>query len=95
MNAEAQRAFWVHYQSAEQHMKDLKIILPNLDNDLQAMARALKDEPLLSTGSLSYIHFRLLELAQYTDDIYRAVRQKRQDGEEADRRIDAMIGVVA
>lgn len=95
MNAEVQRAFWAHYRNAQLHLSYLRIILPNLGEDLRSMSRALNDEPSLLSGQLPYIRNQLTELAEYAGEIDRAVRQKCQDGEDADRRIDVMIGVAS
>ena len=95
MNADARRAYWVHYRSASDLIPDMKGRLTSLEGDLEAMRDAMHGEPSLVENGFPYIVNRLDELAAYAREIKAGVERKRQDGAEADARLDALIGAMA
>ncbi len=94
MNAEVRRAYWVHYKNAEGDIRQCKDLLTEIEGELLALRRAMHDDPSLLENGFAYVVNRADELATYAREIQDSIRRKRQDGAEADARIDLMIGAV-
>ncbi len=92
MNAEARRAFWIHYRNAQDYAGELRTLLTLMEGEFEALARVMKDEPTLVENGFRHLANRTVDLAQYAREIEGSIDRKRQDGAEADARIDLMVG---
>jgi hypothetical protein len=91
MNDEARRDFWVHYRAAQDYLGELRTILTLAEGEFEALARVMKDDPTLVENGYRRLASRIYDLAQYAIEIEDGIDRKRVDGDEADKRIDAMI----
>ncbi len=95
MNVEARRAFWIHYRNAQDYTGELRTLLMLIEGEFEALARIMKDKPTLVENGYRHLASRTVDLAQYAREIEENIDRKRQDGAEADARLDALIGAIA
>jgi Tfp pilus assembly protein FimV len=90
MNATAPTPFWSRYRNTQEHMRQTKALLQALRGDLEAIAR-MTGEPTLIEEDFARLVERMDELSDYAHEIRDSIQRKREDGAEADARLDAMI----